>query len=139
MYTDLVTSQIIRGTFQRGWLLLRRAIAVAELIGFPQIARSANLDITSIITPLGIQGDPTLSKAHLWESLLDLDKICGTMLNLPASTRLYESQRPRPLIVDGIVQDRAYLSRLAGNYRFILHVLQNLTYTRFVGPDSVHR
>lgn len=88
---------------------------MSELIGLPTMARIAQKTSgtgTGLASP-DFPHDPVLSKAYLWESLLDLDKLCGTMLNLPAATHTYEPQLPRPLLVDGVVQDRAYLSRLA--------------------------
>lgn len=106
---------LYHGNFQKSWLLLKRAMSVAELLGYPQVARIVELNAVTMQDKDIIQADPKLAKGLIWEALLDLDKLCSTMLNLPSGSLRYEQPRQRPLVVNGEVRDRAYLSRLAGS------------------------
>ncbi|KAF2095104.1 putative C6 finger domain protein [Rhizodiscina lignyota] len=101
--------QIFQGNFQKGWLQLRRAIAIAELLGLPQIFQAVQIHAANG----GYDDESKLQKAQLWESICALDRISGTILNLPTGTKRYQHVKAEPLVIDGVVQPRAYLYKLA--------------------------
>jgi hypothetical protein len=107
-FTDVSHRHIFSGNFQKGWLQLRRVIAIAELMGLPQTFHTVQLKIASQ-TPVD---DSKLEKAQLWESICAIDRVAGTVFNLPPGTRRSLIGNP-PLIVNGEVQARAYLHRLS--------------------------
>lgn len=103
------TSQIFQGNFQKGWLQLRRSIALAELMGYPQAQRAFRLHHPEVTS----EDDPRAFKAQIWESLCALDRISGTILNLPVGTTRYSQTSAHPIVISGAGEVRLYLSKLA--------------------------
>jgi hypothetical protein len=97
-----------QGDLQKAWLRLRHFIAVAELMGLPNASQAVQSGQAN-----GVERSETqLHRAQLWQSFCAADGISGVVLNLPPS--ISPSQRPKPqtLAIDGVVQPRAYMSRL---------------------------
>jgi hypothetical protein len=93
---------------QKAWLRLRHFIAVAELMGLPNACQAAQSN----------QGNGSdeyeilLQRAQLWQSLCSADGLSGVVLNLPPSINAHQRPKAQKLVVDGVIQPRAYISRL---------------------------
>ncbi|KFY35056.1 hypothetical protein V494_06245 [Pseudogymnoascus sp. VKM F-4513 (FW-928)] len=99
--------QISHGNFQKGWLHLRHYISIAELMGLPRSAGAYHSSGSN-----GQGNDETqFQRAQLWESLCSADGLSGMIVNLPCASQ-YQQSNSLPLVVDGVVQPRAYLIRL---------------------------
>jgi hypothetical protein len=97
-----------QGNLQKAWLRLRHFIAVAELIGLPNACQAVQSSQGN-----GSDNNETqLQRAQLWQSFCSADGISGVVLNLPPSISPYQRPKPQPLAIDGVIQPRAYISRL---------------------------
>ena len=106
--TDSDYSQMSQGSLQKAWLRLRHFIAVAELMGLPNACQAVQ-------SGQGIGShdyEMQFQKAQLWQSLCSADGLSGVVLNLPPSISPYQRPKPQTLAVDGVIQPRAYISRL---------------------------
>jgi len=84
------------------WLLLRRVIALAELIGLPR---------ASIASPS--LGGRRGQKAEVWEAICAIDRISSIMWSLPLATAHYPLPKPPLIDSEGHVRPQAYLYHLA--------------------------
>lgn len=73
---------MVRTNTKRLWLMLRRLIALAELIGLPRAASQ----LSSASTASGVYGSRREAAAAVWESICVVDRIVGLMFNLPLGT-----------------------------------------------------
>lgn len=103
------------------WLLLRRVIALAELIGLPRATRaiashqeiraggSRGAEFGASNSHVGLWG----RKAEVWESICAVDRVTSMMWSLPLATMNYPL--PKRPIVDsqGQVNPQSYLYGLA--------------------------
>jgi len=106
--TDKLDSQMSSGNLKRAWLRLRHFIAVAELMGLPKTYQTVQHNKVN-----GVHSDETqLQRAELWEALSSTDGLAGMVINLPPCSSPYQQARHAALTVDGVIQTRAYLSRL---------------------------
>lgn len=106
--TDRNSSQMSQGKFQKAWLRLRHIIAIAELMGLPKAFQSVQLNRANGIDEDEVQ----LLGAQLWESICSADGLSGMIVNLPPYGSPYQQTSTQALTIDGVVQPRAYLSRL---------------------------
>ena len=103
------------------WLLLRRVIALAELIGLPRAPAAIASHQESLEgTSRGAQPGASTSlaeswerKAEVWESICAVDRVTSMMWSLPLATVNYHL--PKRPIVDsqGEVNPQSYLYNLA--------------------------
>ncbi|KAL4911709.1 major facilitator superfamily domain-containing protein [Aspergillus aurantiobrunneus] len=108
MTIHFIRLQMGRGNPQKAWLKLRHIIALAELMGLPKAAQLARVKKTN-----GAADDPTRNeKVQLWDLICTLDRLLGIMINLPPYTRRYPLRTPDDILIDGVVQPAAYISRL---------------------------
>ena len=84
------------------WIRLRRIIAMAELIGLPNAAKTLSAARTQ----------HHKSAAALWESICVVDRIAGMMFNLPIATKAYPISHKSVIAADGSVDVQAYIARL---------------------------
>ncbi|KAH8688968.1 putative C6 finger domain protein [Talaromyces proteolyticus] len=108
MAMHFVRLQMSQGNLQKAWLRLRHFIAVAELMGLPNACHA----IQSSQCNTSDDYETQLQKAQLWQSLCSADGISGVVLNLPPSISPYQRPKPQTLAIDGVIQPRAYISRL---------------------------
>ena len=100
------------------WLLTRRVIALAELIGLPRAAMALATHQESLLATPGVQGaSPSLveswkQKVDVWDSICAIDRIASVMWSLPLATSNYAL--PKQPVVDshGQVNARSYLFHL---------------------------
>ncbi|EPE34175.1 Putative Zn(II)2Cys6 transcription factor (Eurofung) [Glarea lozoyensis ATCC 20868] len=124
MAINFVRLQMSRGNLQKAWLRLRHFISIAELMGLPnacQAVQSSQCD--------GPDFDTQHQMAQLWELFCSIDGLSGIVLNMPPCINPCQRPKPPPLTVDGVVQPRAYISRLIAITTKI-HYRQDLTVTR---------
>ncbi|KAE8442514.1 hypothetical protein EG329_003295 [Mollisiaceae sp. DMI_Dod_QoI] len=114
--------EIGRSGLRKVWILSRRIIALAELIGLPRASmalasykeslvdgsRNAQTEVSSSVIESRSQ------KAEVWESICAVDKIMSMMWSLPLATLNYPL--PKRPIVDsqGQVNPQAFLYSLTG-------------------------
>lgn len=98
------------------WLLSRRIIALAELLGLPRAATTLavleSADSTASTASSSIL--PRLEqRARVWESICAIDRITSMICSLPLATGNYPLPQ-RPLLdASGKIDAQAYLYRLA--------------------------
>ncbi|EXJ90331.1 hypothetical protein A1O1_03430 [Capronia coronata CBS 617.96] len=107
MAVRLIRLQLCQGKFEKVWLRLRHVIAIAELVGIPMAARAAQRVVGS-----GAADASQLESAQLWEMLCSIDRILAMILNLPPGTWRFQHTAREELVVDGVVQVHAYLTKL---------------------------
>lgn len=92
--------------------MLRRVMALAEFIGLPRAAQR-----TSVTTPTAADSDSDLSKylrpTILWKSICSVDRLVGTMFNLPFGTAAYGFPAPDSVMLDGNVLYQEFFSYIA--------------------------
>ena len=94
----------------RIYINLRRITAFAELIGLPRAAKIVALHANNGNS----SRDPALElKASLWTSICSVNKVLCVILNFPCATLPHSSTVGQSLVVDGVVQTRAYISNLS--------------------------
>ncbi|CAD6579623.1 MAG: hypothetical protein ASARMPREDX12_009314 [Alectoria sarmentosa] len=113
--------QLGRARVRKMWLLSRRVIALAELIGLPRASMAIASHQESLAgTSRGAQpgASPSLvgwwrRKAEVWESICAVDRVTSMMWSLPLATVNYPL--PKRPIVDsqGQVNPQSYLYNLA--------------------------
>ncbi|KAI9728850.1 MAG: hypothetical protein M1834_007237 [Cirrosporium novae-zelandiae] len=113
--------QLGRARVRKMWLLTRRVIALAELIGLPRVSMAMAPHQESLAgTSRGAQAEasPSLAglcrqKAEVWEYICAVDRIISMMWSLPLGTVNYPL--PKRPIVDsqGQVNPQSYLYNLA--------------------------
>lgn len=100
------------------WLLLRRCIALAELVGLPRAAmtlaqtpetQSSDTNDGGPHTPL----ERLKQKAETWESLCALDRIISMMWSLPLATVNFPLPKKAITDTQGAVIPQSYLYNLA--------------------------
>ena len=95
--------------------MLRRVIALAELIGLPRAAQRA--DVPETLSPSTAEFMRTASKqesaAILWKGICAIDRIVNMMFNLPPGTTAYPFPMPKTIISDGRIIPQNYLRHLA--------------------------
>lgn len=110
--------QLVRARIKKVWLLLRRIIALAELIGLPRAA--------SIMQSLPNPEQATerqRAAAQLWSSICVTDRISGMMLNLPCGTAAYPFPKPDSIFSsEGKLLPNALFSALAGVAQQVLEI-----------------
>ncbi|KAI1866399.1 hypothetical protein JX265_007700 [Neoarthrinium moseri] len=90
----LVRLHMTRGNFKKGFLTLRRALAVAELLGLPRMVNGP--------------------KAALWRFLCIAERFQSMVLAFPSATRYYGVQKSATLFDDGgHLVPREFLFRLS--------------------------
>lgn len=97
-----------QGNLQKAWLRLRHFIAVAELMGLPNACQA----VQSSQGHGSDDYETQVQRAQLWQSFCSADGISGVVLNLPPSISPYQRPKPQTLAIDGVIQPRAYISRL---------------------------
>ncbi|KAL4879938.1 major facilitator superfamily domain-containing protein [Aspergillus karnatakaensis] len=108
MCLHFVRLQMSRGNPQKGWLKLRHAVALAELMGLPKAAQLARFKKANGVPDEAVWSE----KVQLWDLMCTIDRMAGMLINLPPYTRRYPARTSPALIVDGIVQPSVYVSRL---------------------------
>ncbi|KAL4933025.1 major facilitator superfamily domain-containing protein [Aspergillus undulatus] len=108
MCIQFIRLQMGRGNPQKAWLKLRHVIALAELMGLPKAAQLARYKKTNSAAEEATQKE----KVELWDLICTVDRLSGTLINLPPYTRRYQLKAPKLLIVNGTIQPAVYLSRL---------------------------
>ena len=114
-------SQLGRARIKKFWLSLRRAIALAELMG---LARASMASRSQQEPPPDTswgsqQGLPTSiidqrrQKAALWEAVCYFDRIASIMWSLPLATASYPLLKRMVVDADGQVIPQQYLYKLA--------------------------
>ncbi|RDW71638.1 hypothetical protein BP6252_08201 [Coleophoma cylindrospora] len=111
--------QLGRGNIQAMWLTLRKAIALAELIGLPKARYSAELttvddgatDNSRLIA--GQTREVLQAKAALWDAICATDRNSSMMFNLPACTIMYAFPLSRSIMREGQVSPQAYNFQLS--------------------------
>ncbi|PKY04122.1 hypothetical protein P168DRAFT_252931 [Aspergillus campestris IBT 28561] len=106
MVVHILRLRIGQGSFQKGWIRLRHAIALAELMGLPKLYKAVKLNRLSEVDAMSQHA------AQLWELICNVDRLFGMILNLPPATRRYQLTVTDPLVTDGIVNTRVYLCKL---------------------------
>ncbi|KAL4783316.1 major facilitator superfamily domain-containing protein [Aspergillus varians] len=106
MTIHFIRLQMARGNPQKSWLKLRHLIAIAELMGLPKAAQLARVKKAN-------RADQVIqdNKVQLWEIICTIDRLSAMLINLPPYTRR-SIMSPRPLLIDGVVQPAAYITRL---------------------------
>ncbi|KKK11851.1 hypothetical protein P175DRAFT_0559834 [Aspergillus ochraceoroseus IBT 24754] len=121
MAIHFIRLQMGRGNFQQAWIKLRHVIAIAELMGLPKTSQQFPTRKNN-----GSEDDRPLShKLQLWELICNIDRLLGMVINLPPGTRRYRIGKSPPLMVNGVVQPRVYVSRLM-DAAFKIHDLEDL-------------
>lgn len=75
--------------------MLRRCIALAELIGLP---RAAHATPSTQITASKFYASSQEAAAGVWESICVVDRIAGLMFNLPVGTAAYGLSTDMPVM-----------------------------------------
>lgn len=110
--------QLVRARIKKVWLLLRRIIALAELLGLPRAASS----IRSLPNP-DQATEKQRAAAQLWQSICVTDRISGMMLNLPCGTAVYPFPKPEVVFSsDGKLFPNALFSLLASIAQQVLEI-----------------
>jgi len=107
LLTNDISSQITLEYLQKAWIKLRHFIAIAELMGLPKASQAVEVNKLN-----GVDDETTTQKAQLWESLCSADRLFAMVINLPPGTQRYQQTKNLELVVDGVVQTRAYVSKL---------------------------
>ena len=115
-----------RAQVRKIWLLSRRIIALAELVGLP---RASNLTASNQITGpddmtdrSGVDSNLLSKKAAIWESICTVDRMTSMMWSLPLGTAGHVLPK-RPLVDQtGQVNPTAYLYTLANSATRILEL-----------------
>jgi len=95
------------------WLLLRRAIAIAELIGLPRISKMYEAHRLTGKTMAADQREHYESATVLWHSMRSIERMAGTLFNLPVGTAIYPMHHAPSVLKDGSVSYPAYMGRMA--------------------------
>lgn len=103
-----VFSQLGRAKVRKMWVLLRRVIALAELIGLPRA--SVAISQPGASPPLVKRHK---QKAETWDSICAVDRIVSIMWSLPLATANCLHLKRPPTSPEGQVIPRAYLYNLA--------------------------
>lgn len=114
-------SQLGRAKVKKIWLLLRRVIALAELIGLPRASVASATDQEALTD--GAFGAQTATfssrvgmrrhKIEVWESICAVDRIASILWSLPLATVNYPLPK-RPIVdLEGQVDPQSYLYSLA--------------------------
>jgi hypothetical protein len=114
-----------RGNLQKAWLRLRHFISIAELMGLPNVCQAVHSSQFDGPDEFHTQQQ----MAQLWELLCSVDGLSGIVLNMPPCINPCQRPKPSPLVVDGVVHPRAYISRLVAITTKIQY-RENLTTTR---------
>lgn len=118
MTDTLYISQLGRASVRKMWLLIRRVIALAELIGLPRASMANALQQESLTGGVHSGAPPSLvgswrHKAEVWESICAIDRIISMIWSLSLGTASYPLPK-RPIIdSEGQVNPQAYLYSLA--------------------------
>ena len=106
-----------RGNLKSMWLTLRRAIALAELIGLPNAKHNVELaegnDGSADNSSHENNRENEDAKAELWDAICATDRNAGMMFNLPSGTVSYKFPRNESIIDNGRVSPQAYNYRLS--------------------------
>lgn len=109
--------QLVRARVKKVWLLLRRCIALAELIGLPRAASSIRSSDPAAVTPR------QRAAAQLWSSICVTDRMSGMMMNLPCGTAAYPFPKPERIFDDeGKLVPSALFAALAGIAQQVLEI-----------------
>lgn len=100
--------QIGQGNFQKAWIRLRHAIAIAELMGLPKSYQLSQLSKV----PGTDDTERQLCGAQVWEFISAADRLLGMIVNLPPDTTRHPKIPDLSLTVDGVVQPAVYFRRL---------------------------
>ena len=101
------------------WLILRRVIALAEMIGLPRAAMAVgslqdSLGATShAASPGAILMVQRAQKAEVWISICAIDRVTSMMWSLPLATRNFPLPKPPILDSHGKVIPQSFLYSLA--------------------------
>ncbi|KAJ5365218.1 hypothetical protein N7517_008104 [Penicillium concentricum] len=96
-----------RGNIHKAWLKLRRAIAIAELMGLHNLVQVIQMGSATEAADEGYIG-----KLRLWDLICAADRLLGMILNISPITGRHEQLTNQSLSINGIVQTRLYLFRL---------------------------
>ena len=117
----MLNSEIGRSGLRKVWILSRRIVALAELIGLPRASMALTAYKESLAdTTRNTQTEISTSvveswgqKAEVWESICAVDRIMSMMWSLPLATQNY--LLPNRVIVDaqGQVNPQAFLYSLS--------------------------
>ena len=117
-FADCSSRQLVRARIKKVWLLLRRIIALAELIGLPRAAST----IATLPNP-DQATERQKAAAQLWQSICVTDRISGMMLNLPCGTSAYPFPKPEVVFSpEGKLYPNALFSSLAGIAQRVLEI-----------------
>lgn len=86
---------------------LRHAIAMAELMGLPDMVQTVQVQMAT--HPVD---DWQISKVQLWDLICATDRLLGMILNLSPITGCHQGTTANVVSVNGIVQNQVYLCRL---------------------------
>lgn len=95
------------------WLLLRRVIAIAELIGLPRVAKVLEAQKATGHVLSADQRGQHEAAAILWHSIRSIERMAGVLFNLPVSTAIYPMQHPPSITPEGKVNYPAFLGRMS--------------------------
>jgi len=93
------------GVLQKSWLGLRRIIAIAELIGLPRASRIVQIRAAE---GTSVNDHIMVAKARLWESICSVERLAGTLMNFPITTRSHLLAPQQSLVLNGKVNAAAY-------------------------------
>ncbi|KAK0268999.1 hypothetical protein LTR35_015094 [Friedmanniomyces endolithicus] len=99
--------------FQKVWLSLRRAIALAEIIGLPRASVNSSSDRSekSGWTRNGQTREE--AGALLWQAACTMERLAGCMFGLPITAKMDPFPTERPVFVGTHLVPQAYFCRLA--------------------------
>ncbi|KAE8350055.1 hypothetical protein BDV28DRAFT_47863 [Aspergillus coremiiformis] len=98
--------QVGQGNFQKAWIKLRHIIAIAELMGLPKFFQAARANPTSYTD------ETSLYKVQLWQTICNVERLLGMILNLPPGTARYRLIAAAPVVVNDRVNLPTYLTKL---------------------------
>jgi hypothetical protein len=120
--------------YEKVYLVLRRMIAVAELLGLPKAlaASMAHRESVDAASPFPGYGDKHAAGAAVWTAISSADRLASMMFNFPPGTtsQVYPTYNPFPA---GQLDPRGYLCRLA-DIAARVHDIDNLSASR--APES---
>jgi hypothetical protein len=132
-------SLIGRGNLKSTWVLFRRVIAVAEVIGLPL----AHYQMQGRIRA-GIRNNADSSeletletKAAVWESVCATDRNFAMMLNLPAGTSRYKFPSNTSIWRNGHVSAQAYNYQLSAISELVFEIDES--YMRDISEDESYQ